>query len=202
MKTTDVAHKHLSNDPVMKILIDTYELPGWSYEKNFFLELVGSIIGQQLSVKAGDTIEKRFHSLFAQSAPTPENILKVSDETMRNCGLSYRKIQYIKGVCEAVVVGEIDLENMRQWEDKEIIEKLITLKGVGRWTAEMFLMVSFGREDVFSLGDLGLRNAVARLYNVDRDDLQAIEKISQQWRPYRSLASRYLWKSLDNTPKT
>lgn len=202
MKTTDVAHKHLSKDPVMKILIDTYELPGWSYEKNLFLELVGSIIGQQLSVKAGDTIEKRFHALFVQSIPTPENILKISDETLRGCGLSYGKIRYIKGVCEAVVSGEIDLESMRSWKDEEIIEKLITLKGVGRWTAEMFLMFSFGREDVFSLGDLGLRNAVAKLYKVDRDDLQSIEKISKQWEPYRSLASRYLWKSLDNTPKT
>ncbi|HRN96246.1 MAG TPA: DNA-3-methyladenine glycosylase [Candidatus Levybacteria bacterium] len=201
MKISDKAHKHLSQDPIMKQLIDTYELPGWSYDKNLFLELVESIIGQQLSVKAADTITRRFKEAVGSETPTPEQILAIDDDTLRAAGNSYSKIKYIKGICVAVVNKEIDFESFRNMEDEEVITELIQLKGVGRWTAEMFLMFSFGREDVFSLGDLGLRNAVARLYNVDRDDLKAIEEISIQWKPYRSLASRYLWKSLDNTPK-
>ncbi len=202
MNTSDAAYQHLSQDPVMKKLMDIYTLPGWSYKKNLFLELLASIIGQQLSVKAGDTIEKRFLALFETSGPTPENIIKVPDDTLRACGLSYGKIKYIKGVCEAVITGKMDFESLRNLPDEEVVERLIVLKGVGRWTAEMFLMFSFGREDVFSLGDLGLRNAVAKHYGVDRDNLKKIEEISQQWKPYRSLASRYLWKSLDNEPKT
>lgn len=202
MHVTDKAHLHLSKDPVMKKLIETYELPGWSYSGNLFLEICGSIIGQQLSVKAGNTIEQRFLSLYADKKPTPSQVLSTDDEKLRACGLSYAKIKYVKGVCEAVINQEIDFESMRSWPDEEIIESLIKLKGIGRWTAEMFLMFSYGREDVFSLGDLGLRNAVSKLYSVDRDDLKKIEKISLNWKPYRSLASRYLWKSLNNTPNT
>ncbi len=201
MKVTDKAHAYLSKDPVMKKLIETYELPGWSYSGNLFLEICGSIIGQQLSVKAGNTIEQRFLSLYADKNPTPMQVLNTDDEKLRTCGLSYAKIKYVKGVCESIINQEIDFESMRTWPDEEVIESLIKLKGIGRWTAEMFLMFSYGREDVFSLGDLGLRNAVSRLYGVNRDDLLAIETISQKWKPYRSLASRYLWKSLDNTPK-
>jgi DNA-3-methyladenine glycosylase II len=201
MQKNDKATIHLSKDPIMKKLIDTYELPGWSYDKNLFLELVESIIGQQLSVKAADTINKRFKEAVGSDAPTPEQILAVDDDTLRAAGNSYSKIKYIKGICTAVISKEIDFESMRELSDEEVISELVKLKGVGPWTAEMFLMFSLGREDVFSLGDLGLRNAVARQYGVDRDDLKAIEKISQRWNPYRSLASRYLWKSLENTPK-
>lgn len=201
MKSSDGAIKHLQKDPVIKKLIDSYELPGWSYDKNLFLELVESIIGQQLSVKAADTITKRFKIAVGSDTPTPEQILAVDDDTLRTAGNSYSKIKYIKGICTAVINKEVDFESLRELDDELVIDELIQLKGVGRWTAEMFLMFSLGREDVFSLGDLGLRNAVSRLYNVDRDDLKAIETISLAWKPYRSLASRYLWKSLDNTPK-
>jgi DNA-3-methyladenine glycosylase II len=201
MHTSDPALKHLASDPIMKKLIHTYTLPGWSYDKNLFLELVESIIGQQLSVKAADTITRRFKEAVGSETPTPEQILAIDDDTFRAAGNSYNKIKYIKGICAAVIDKEIDLESLREKGDEEVISTLITLKGVGRWTAEMFLMFSLNREDVFSLGDLGLRNAVAKLYGVDRDDLKKIEEISQQWKPYRSLASRYLWKSLDNTPQ-
>jgi len=202
MQKHDKATIHLSKDPIMKTLIDTYELPGWAYDKNLFLELVESIIGQQLSVKAADTITKRFKVAVGSNTPTPEQILAVDDDTLRAAGNSYSKIKYIKGICTAVINKEVDFESLRDMEDEEVIAELVKLKGVGPWTAEMFLMFSLGREDVFSLGDLGLRNAVAKLYGVDRDDLKKIEEISQQWKPFRSLASRYLWKSLENTPKS
>ncbi len=198
MINVEKAHQHLSQDPVMKQLIVQYELSHRQDSKNLFLELLGSIIGQQLSVKAGNTIEKRFLSLFESGSPSADDILTLSDEEMRACGISYSKISYIKGVARAVVDQKIHFEALRDLPDEVVIEQLIQLKGIGRWTAEMFLIFSLGREDIFSVGDLGLRNAVSRWYGVERNDLVAIENISMQWKPYRSLASRYLWKSLDN----
>jgi DNA-3-methyladenine glycosylase II len=127
--------------------------------------------------------------------------MEKSDDELRAVGFSYAKAKYVKDICRSVVEGEIDFESLRNLPDEDIIAELIKIKGVGRWTAEMFVMFSLGREDVFSLGDLGLRNAIAKLYGVDRDDLKKIEKISQAWKPYRSLASRYLWSSLLNAPK-
>lgn len=194
------AIKQLRKDPVMEKLIEMYELSGWNFERDLFMDLIDSIIGQQLSVKAGDTIVSRFKALFHNEVKA-EEVLKIPDQHLRNIGISYGKISYIKGVCQAVIDRKIVFENLRELPDEEVISELIQLKGIGRWTAEMFLMFSFGREDVFSLGDLGLRNAVSRLYHVERNDLNAIEQISLKWKPYRSLASRYLWKSLDNEPK-
>ena len=190
----------LSRDPVMKQLIEKYELPGWDYEGDLMYELIDAIIGQQLSVKAAAAIRQRFYDLWPQK-PTPAQILKKNDDELRALGFSYAKARYVKSICQAVIDKTVDFESLRGRSDEEIISELIKIKGVGRWTAEMFIMFSLGREDVFSLGDLGLRNAVAKLYGVERDDLKAIEKISEKWKPYRSLASRYLWKSLENTPK-
>jgi DNA-3-methyladenine glycosylase II len=200
MNTSDKAHKVLSKDPIMKNLIQMHGLPGWDYEGDLMYELIDAIIGQQLSVKAAATIRKRFYDLFGDTKPTATQIMEKEDDELRAVGFSYAKAKYVKDICRSVVEREVDFEKLRDLPDEEIIAELIKIKGVGRWTAEMFIMFSLGREDVFSLGDLGLRNAVARLYKVDRDDLKAIEKISLQWKPYRSLASRYLWKSLDNTP--
>jgi len=195
------AHKHLSNDPVMKKLIKQFDLPAWSYNGDLFLDLIGSIIGQQLSVKAGTTIENRFLDLFPKRKPTPKQILKTPDEKLRKCGMSYGKIKYIKGICTAVIKKQVNFESLREMEDEEIIVELVKLKGVGRWTAEMFIMFCLGRPDIFSFGDLGLKNAVAKHYGIDRDDLKKIEKITIKWSPHRTLACRYLWKSLDNEPK-
>ena len=195
------AHKHLSNDPVMKKLIKQFDLPAWSYNGDLFLDLIGSIIGQQLSVKAGTTIENRFLDLFPKRKPTPKQILKTPDEKLRKCGMSYGKIKYIKGICTAVIKKQVNFESLREMEDEEIIVELVKLKGVGRWTAEMFIMFCLGRPDIFSFGDLGLKNAVAKHYGIDRDDLKNIEKITIKWSPHRTLACRYLWKSLDNEPK-
>lgn len=199
-KINPVAVAHLRKDVVFSKIIDNHDMPHWTLAENLFLDLVESIIGQQLSVKAARTITARFKIACGSETPTPEQILAVDDEIFRKAGNSYSKIKYIKGIAQAAIDG-FDFEELRDLEDEEVISRLIVMKGIGRWTAEMFLMFSLGREDVFSLGDLGLRNAVSRLYNVDRDDLTKIEKISLKWKPYRSLASRYLWKTLDNTPK-
>ncbi len=191
----------LSSDLVMKKLIKKHDLQPITKsfgEDKLFRDIVESIISQQLSVKASDTIYKRFLFLFGNKFPTPVEIIKKSDDDIRGCGISYSKIKYIKGVAQAISDKSINLDGLHDLTDEEVVDALVALKGIGRWTAEMLLIFSLAREDIFSLGDIGLRNAVARLYNVGRDDLESIEKISTTWSPYRSLASRYLWKSLDN----
>lgn len=192
---------HISRDPVMKKLIAIHgELESRQGEVDLFAHIVESIISQQLSVKASDTIYKRFIALLPKNKLTPENILSVSDEEIRGAGISFSKIKYIKGVAQAVIDKQIDLGNLHKLSDDEVLIELIKLKGIGKWTAEMLLMFSLRRPDVFSMGDVGLRNAIAKLYGVDRDDLKKIEKIANKWKPFRTTAARYLWRSLDNEP--
>ncbi len=192
---------HLSSDPVMKKLIETHGELKWKEEDvDLFAHIIESIISQQLSVKASDTIYKRFIALLPKNKLTPENILRVSDEAIRGAGISFAKIAYIKGVAQAVIDKQIFLEKLHELPDEEVLIQLIKLKGIGTWTAEMLLMFSLKRPDVFSMGDVGLRNAIAKLYNVERDDLKKIEKIANKWKPYRTTAARYLWRSLDNEP--
>lgn len=184
----------------MKRLIDQHGmLPELSTSTNIFADLVEAIANQQLSEKAGATIFNRFKTLFGgRRFPKPQHVLDVPDEKIRAAGLSWSKIRYIKGLSEITHQKKIDLKRLFNQSDEEVIETLIAIKGVGQWTAEMILIFSLNRPDVFSMGDLGLRTAVSKLYRVDRDNLKKIEMISLQWKPFRSYASRYLWKSLDN----
>jgi DNA-3-methyladenine glycosylase II len=197
-----VALDTLSVDPVLKEIIKTNELPVFETSGNLYFDLVDSIISQQLSVKAAATILGRFLNLFeTKPHPTPDEVLLQTDESLRSVGISFSKIKYIKGLSLAVTNNELDLATLPQLSDEEVISELIKIKGIGKWTAEMILIFSLNRPDIFSVGDLGLRTTVSKLYNIDRDNLKDIERISQTWSPYRSIASRYLWKSLNNTPK-
>ncbi len=183
----------------MKRLIDQHgEFPERSISKNIFADVVETIVNQQLSGKAGDTIFKRFKALFrTRSFPTPKTILAMPDKKIRAAGLSFSKIGYIKGFSKAVLEKQLNIKKLYELPDEEVIVELVKLKGIGQWTAEMILMFSLARPDVFSGGDLGLCTAVATLYNVDRDDKKRITNIAVRWSPYRSVACRYLWKSLD-----
>lgn len=193
------ALKHLKKDQRLSPLIDKFIVPPLLPSVDLYQNLLESIVSQQLSVKAADTIFKRFLALFpGESLPTPAEVLKISDEALRACGLSRQKASYLKSLSELILEGQLILEDLDSLPDEEVILLLTKVKGIGRWTAEMFLIFTLGRPDIFSLGDLGLRTAVSRLYGVDRDNLKAIEDISLQWQPVRSLASRFLWKSLDN----
>ncbi len=193
--------KHLSKDKTLLIIIEQFgEIDEPVITKDLFVDIVSSIVSQQLSTKAADTIWKRFELLFPKKSITPKKLLEIPEENIRAAGISYSKIKYMKGLAQLVVDKQLDLERVMTLADEEVIEELTKVKGIGRWTAEMILMFSLAREDVFSLGDLGLRNAVAKHYNVDRDDLETVKQISDQWAPYRTLAARYLWRSLDNKP--
>jgi DNA-3-methyladenine glycosylase II len=191
------------SDTVMSQLIAQHAAPAWreQHHIDLFTDVVESIVSQQLSVKVADVITARLYNLLPDKSIAPAAILSLDVEAMRACGLSYAKIKYMKSAAEAAETGSVDFDNLPHKTDQEVIAELITIHGVGKWTAEMLLIFSLQRPDVFSVGDLGLRTAVARLYGVDRANRAAIETIAARWSPYRSLASRYLWKSLDNEPK-
>ena len=196
-------YTHLSKDPRLQEIISSHPpVEKVKLTSDLFVDVLGSIVSQQLSTKAADTIWKRFELLFPDKKVTPEALLRVADDDIRASGISYPKIKYMKGFAESIVKRDLILSELFELSDDMVIERLTKVKGIGKWTAEMILMFSLGREDVFSLGDLGLRNAVAKLYEVDRDDLVSIEQISQKWKPYRTYAARYLWSSLDNKPIT
>lgn len=182
----------------MKALIKEHGRLDWSWESEPFEDLVSSIIGQQLSNKAADTIYSRFLKKLKVRKPKPDKILEMEDDSLRECGISYSKIKYIKGLSNAVLNKDLEMEKLSEMTDEEVVKELTKIKGIGEWTAEMFLMFSLKRPDVFSVGDLGLRNAASNLYGVDRDDRDSIEKVSLRWKPHRTSASRYLWRSLDN----
>ncbi len=165
-----------------------------------FVRLIRSIVGQQLSVKAAGTIFTRFQKLF-DGKITPERVLKIDKEKMRECGISYPKISYIKDLAEKVIEKKLILETIHEDDDDTVIRNLTTVKGIGAWSAEMFLMFSLGRPDIFSVGDLGLKNAIKKLYGLDEISNEKLIEISKKWSPYRTYASMILWKSLDNEPK-
>lgn len=165
--------------------------------KDYFASLTRKIAGQQLSVKAAQTIFNRFQSLFLESKITPQGLLKIKDEDIRNAGLSWPKVRYLKGMAQDIIDEKVVLEGLDKLKDEEIIELLTKLKGFGRWSAEMFLMFDLGRPDVFSAGDLGLRRAIERHYKLKNPSEKKLLSISKKWSPYRTFASRILWKSLE-----
>lgn len=186
-------------DPILGSIISSvgdYELV---LNKNYYLKLVSSIIGQQLSVKAAGTIFSRVENLCKEI--TPKNILAIEDEILREAGVSRPKIKYIKHLSEEVISNRIDLYNLGNLANEEVISELTKIKGIGRWTAEMFLIFSLGRMDIFSTADVGLRRSIKLNYSLeDLPSNDEIVSISDLWKPYRTVASLYLWASLDNKP--
>ena len=191
---------HLSKDPVMKGLIEKLPAPELGEETvDPVADVIETIVCQQLSEKAGATIFGRLEELLKKEEIgfEPDKILLIQDQKIRNCGVSFAKVKCIKSFCQEVTTGELKLDKLDSLTDEEAISELTRVWGIGRWTAEMILMFTLRRPDVFSLGDLGLRTAISQLYFVERSDLVKIEEISRQWIPYRSIASRYLWESLE-----
>jgi len=165
-----------------------------------FESLLKAIIYQQLSGKSANAIYKRFLNYYNGKVPQHTQIITTTDELFRTkIGLSYRKIEYIKDLSSRISTKRLDLSLLPTMSDEEIIAELIKVKGIGRWTAEMFLIFSLGRPDVMPLGDLGVRKAIQKLYNLSQlPDSHYILKLSSSWKPYRSIATWYLWKSLAN----
>jgi DNA-3-methyladenine glycosylase II len=172
------------------------ERPGDAYGA-----LLRSIVGQQLSTKAARTIYGRMLDLFDGHAPTPLQLLAADPDKIRAAGLSRPKIKYLRDLAQHVENGELELERLDELPDEEVIEQLTAVKGIGDWSAHMFLMFHLGRPDVLPVGDQGIRNAIKTQYRLRKlPDAKRMEKIARPWRPYRTLACLYLWSSLDNKP--
>lgn len=186
-------------DPILaKIITKIPPLEKRSVGGNYFLDLIETIISQQLSIKAADTIWGRFQALFPKDAITPEAVIEIDTEKVRGAGISYQKISYIKDLAKHVAESGLVFEQFDIMTDEEIITELVKVRGIGQWTAEMFLMFNMGRPDVFSHGDLGIRKAIQKLYKLKKEPTQKqAEKIAEKWRPYRTIGCRYLWRSLE-----
>jgi DNA-3-methyladenine glycosylase II len=164
--------------------------------------LVRAIVGQQLSVSAARAIYARLTARFDGRPPTPAEILADDpDELRAAAGLSRAKVGFLRSLAEHVISGELELERLHELGDEEVIAELVAVKGLGVWSADMFLMFHLERPDVLPVGDLGIRRAIERAYALDGlPDAATIERIAQPWRPHRTLACRYLWHSLHNVP--
>jgi DNA-3-methyladenine glycosylase II len=163
--------------------------------------LLRSIVGQQLSTRAAATIYGRLLELFGGHPPTPEQLLKADPDAMRAAGLSHAKVAYLRDLAQHVEEGSLELERLPELPDEEVAAQLTAIKGVGQWTADMFLMFHLHRPDILPVGDQGIRRAIQVEYGLRTlPDAKQIQKIGTPWRPYRTLASLSLWSSLDNTP--
>jgi DNA-3-methyladenine glycosylase II len=163
--------------------------------------LLRAIVGQQLSTKAARTIYLRVLDLFGGTTPSPEQLLEASEEDLRACGLSGRKTEYIRDLAAHVISGELELERLEELSDEEVIEEIVAVRGLGQWTAEMFLLFHLQRPDVLSGGDLGIRKAIQVEYGLEEmPPPKRVLEIGEPWRPHRSLASLYLWESLAAVP--
>ena len=191
------ALKHLKKDRKLAKIIDQvgkYNLP---ITKNPYESLVEAIITQQLSGKSADSISKKFRAIYGRF-PKPADVLETSEVKLRKAGLSYMKISYIKDLSDKIVSKQLQLDNMKNLSDEEVVAELTLIRGIGRWTAEMFLIFSLGRQDVLPVGDLGLKKGIKRLYSLSElPEKERMEKIAEKWRPYRSVATWYLWRSLN-----
>ncbi|MDP4149130.1 MAG: DNA-3-methyladenine glycosylase [Bacteroidota bacterium] len=195
---------HLSKDKRLKKLIDAQEPFSLSRRKHIHLHLCSSIMSQQLSTKVAATILKRFLNLYKGKTPMPEDILATPFETLRSIGLSNAKANYVHNVARFALDQGVDPRRLGKMDNEEVIAYLTQIKGVGRWTAEMLLMFTLGREDVFAVDDLGIQNAMIRLYKLDNSDKRQFReellRISQRWSPYRTYACLHLWHWKDNRP--
>jgi DNA-3-methyladenine glycosylase II len=163
--------------------------------------LLRAIVGQQLSTKAARTIYGRVREMFGGTTPSPEQLLEASEEELRGCGLSGRKVSYVRDLAAHVLDGELELDRLGELSDEEVVAEIVAVRGLGRWTAEMFLLFHLERPDVLSGGDLGIRKAVRIEYGLaEMPAPSLVLEIGEAWRPNRSLASLYLWESLASVP--
>ena len=190
----------LSNkDKVLKTIIDNFPNENLEINSNHYHSLLNSIIGQQISVSAASAIKNRFFNLHRNIAPI--NVIKFNEDTLKVCGLSRQKILYISNISTFFLKNKKFFANINLFDDNKIKEKLITIKGVGNWTVDMFLLFSLGSSNIFPSGDLGFIKAISILYNKELPLKESyLKRLNKRWSPYCSLATWYLWRSLDPIP--
>tara|TARA_Y100000590_G_scaffold368925_1_gene429810 strand:+ start:1438 stop:2055 length:618 start_codon:yes stop_codon:yes gene_type:complete len=191
---------YLANkDNVLKKIIKNYPNEYLSLNCNYFHSLINSIIGQQISVSAANSIKIKLFSL--KKNITPRSTLNISHKKLQKCGLSRQKISYIQNICVFFIENKNFIKNIQNYSNDEIKQKLIDIKGIGNWTVDMFLIFSLGAPDIFPEGDLGFLNSISINYKKKKPlDQKYLNKLKKKWSPYNSLATWYLWRSLDPVP--
>ncbi len=195
---------HLVKDRKLKKLLETHPSHQLKKRRNICTYLCASIMSQQLSTKVADVIYRRFLALYNDKEPSPQQIIDMPFDTLRSIGLSNAKTNYVKNVARFEIDFGMSAAKLNKMSNEEVIEYLTQIKGVGRWTVEMLLMFALGREDVFAVDDLGIQNAMIKLYRLDNSDKKLLKekliKISDKWSPYRTYACLHLWQWKDNSP--
>lgn len=199
-KQLQTAIEHLSGkDEIMALIIRNVGDCGISKSRNYYKALVHSIMAQQISVKASQSIARKFYKLIGNKLE-PGNVLRYSIEELRRVGLSIQKATYIRDLSEKFALNKNIYHHLGQYSDQEVIVKLTEVKGIGIWTAQMFLIFSLGRLDVLPLDDVGFQNAFQKYYKMKkRPSPKYLERISKKWSPYRSVAVWYLWEAYDKS---
>lgn len=186
------------SDPVLYEAALLHEIEDLKLSEDLYRDICWTIVGQQLSGKAADTIFARFEALLPGRLVVPEAVMRLSDEEMRSAGLSGAKSRAIRSLSERVLAGELDLKKLPLLPDADVLAELTKVKGIGPWTAEMLLMFSLGRADVFSWGDLGLRKGIMHLYGWKKmPSERRLKSVLASWAPYRTYAARVLWRVAD-----
>ena len=195
------AIEYLRRDASIGPLLTQMEMPDFTPSGRVYYDLLESIISQQLSIKVADVIFHRFLALFPDNYPHPEQLLEISIEKLRSVGLSNQKAGYLQNVAHFAIENDLEAIEWRHKSDLEIISHLTQIKGVGTWTAQMLLMFTLGRPDVFPVDDLGIQQAMQRLFNIKEQNPRLLKKqmidLAEPWRPYRTIACRYLWRWKD-----
>jgi len=191
------AIKFLKKDPKFAKIIMQVGDYNVKITKNRYQSLVEAIISQQLSGFATNSIIKKFRKLYKSKFPKPRDVIKTSDSKLRTTGLSKMKIIYIKELSKKIESKELNMRKISTQSDEQVIEVLTDVKGIGRWTAEMFLIFSLGRLDILPVGDLGLKKGIQSMYSLkELPQKEQIEQLAESWKPYRTVATWYIWKSL------
>jgi DNA-3-methyladenine glycosylase II len=195
---------HLSKDKKLQKILPVEFPYSLAKRKHIHLHLCNSIMSQQLSTKVADVFQKRFLKLYGGKNPTPQQIAATPFETLRAIGLSNAKANYVLNVCNFFISEKITDARLHSMTNEELIKYLTQIKGVGQWTVEMILMFTLGREDIFAVDDLGIQQAMCKLYKIDAADKKAMKEkmllISKKWSPFRTYACRYLWGWKDEAP--
>lgn len=196
---------HLQKEPNIRPLLSQIEMPNFAASGKIYYDLLESIVSQQLSVKVADVIFKRFLDLFPDNYPHPEHVVSIDFEKLRSVGLSGQKAGYLQNVAQFALANDLEKMDWASMSDEEIMSFLIQIKGVGKWTVQMLLMFTLARPDVFPIDDLGIQQAMQRLFKIEEQNPRLLKirmtELAEPWRPWRTVACRYLWRWKD-TPTT
>jgi DNA-3-methyladenine glycosylase II len=199
---SQAAIAHLQQEATIQPLLANIEMPDFTPSGRIYYDLLESIVSQQLSVKVADVIFKRFLSLFPDNYPHPDHVVAIEFDRLRSVGLSGQKAGYLQNVAQFAIENDLEKMDWASMSDEEIISFLTTIKGVGKWTVQMLLMFTLARPDIFPVDDLGIQQGMQRLFKIEEQNPRLLKtrmiELAEPWRPWRTVACRYLWRWKDS----